>query len=171
MWKMLTIALALAGPAQAEYGMTLTPDWEFVADTVMGGVSTGTVTQQDVAGRPAVRLTGDVSTANDGGFIQMAADVGPPPNGARGIAFDVLGNGETYELRLRTTALTRPWQSFRAPFVAPSVWTEVRLDFSELEPHKTEAEFDPTELRRIGLVAVGRDFRADLAVANLRFIE
>ena len=30
--------------------MDLNPDWEYVADTVMGGVSTGAVTREDVAG-------------------------------------------------------------------------------------------------------------------------
>ncbi|MEM9796312.1 MAG: CIA30 family protein [Pseudomonadota bacterium] len=152
----------------------LAPDWEYVADTVMGGVSRGRLTQETIAGRPAARLTGAVSLENDGGFVQMAfdlsADGGPiDASSWHGIDMDVFGNGETYELRLRTTRLTRPWQSFRAPFVAPAEWTTIRVPFATLDAHRTEADFDPAELRRIGIVAIGREFAADVAVSDIRF--
>lgn len=153
--------------------MELTPDWAFVADTVMGGVSTGQVRFEQVAGRMAHRLTGRVSLDNNGGFVQMADDLAPPgavldAHAWRGIAFDSFGNGEAYEMRLRTDAITRPWQSFRAEFTAPPAWTEQRLPFDSFEAHRTEAAFDPARLRRVGLLAIGREFDADIAVANLR---
>jgi len=37
------------------------------------------------------------------------------------------------------------------------------------EPHRLETPLDVTRLRRIGLVAIGRAFFADLAVARLAF--
>lgn len=152
--------------------MDLTPDWQFVADTVMGGVSTGQFAREQVAGRAALRLTGRVSLDNNGGFIQMAGDLAPPgtlldASGWTGIGFDSFGNGETYELRLRTDALTRVWQSFRAPFTAPPAWTPQRIAFDAFEAHRTEAGFDPARLRRIGILAIGRAMSADVAIAGL----
>jgi hypothetical protein len=170
----LAVALFLAAPLQAqEAALDLDPDWTYVADTVMGGVSRGGLTREDVEGRPATRLTGRVSLDNDGGFLQIAADLGPDGRPVdlsawTGLEVDVLGNGESYELRLRTTDLTRPWQSYRAPFVAPPTWTTIRLPLAALEAHRTDAPFDPTAVRRVGLLAIGRAFDADLAVAALR---
>jgi len=146
--------------------------WEYVADTVMGGVSSGGLARERVAGRPANRLTGRVSLDNDGGFIQMALDLGPDggavdARGWSGIALEVFGNGETYNLHLRTADVTRPWQSYRASFTAPPEWTKLTLPFADLTPHRIDAPFDPATLRRLGLVAIGREFAADLAVARI----
>lgn len=173
---MLLIALAGAAPAPAEPRakegtMELPPRWEYVADTVMGGVSTGGIGAEVVQGRDAVRLTGRVSLENDGGFIQMALDLPGDvfdAGGWTGVELEVLGNGARYDLRLRTTDLTRPWQSYRADFAAPARWTTIRIPFVGLEPHRTDAPFDPRRLRRLGVLAVGRAFDADVAVAGIR---
>lgn len=151
--------------------MDLTPNWEFVADTVMGGVSSGRVRREDVAGRPAARLTGAVSLENNGGFVQMASDLGGGALDASdwsGVEIDVFGNGETYDLRLRTDDLTRPWQSYRTEFTAGPAWETLRLPFDVFEANKTEAAFDPARLRRVGVLAVGRVMQADVAVGGLR---
>lgn len=129
--------------------------------------------REHVAGREAHRLTGRVSLENNGGFVQMADDLAPEgavldASGWRGLAFDSFGNGEVYEMRLRTDAITRPWQSFRAEFTAPAAWTEQILPFEAFKAHRTEAAFDPARLRRVGILAIGRVFEADIAVANLR---
>ena len=153
--------------------MELALDWEFVADTVMGGVSQGRIRTVTRAGRAAMALTGRVSLENDGGFVQMAADLVPgggafDANGYAGIEIDVCGNGETYDLRLRTTDLTRPWQSYRVDFVAPADWVTHRFAFADFEAHRTDVPFDPTGLRRLGIVAIGHAFDADVAVAAVR---
>ena len=168
--KALLASLALTTPTFAEDAMPTTPDWRFEADTVMGGVSTGRIARETVAGREATRLTGDVSLENDGGFVQMNFDVTDDVSGASGIAFDVYGNGETYELRARTDDLDRPWQSFRASFTAPAAWTTVEIAFDDLEPHRTDATFDKARLKRIGIVAIGRAFAVDVAVSEVRFL-
>ncbi|MEJ6397397.1 CIA30 family protein [Yoonia sp. 208BN28-4] len=142
-------------------------NWEFVADTVMGGVSSGQITQEQVAGRAATRLTGDVSLDNNGGFIQMAADLRDDVSAWTGIAIDVIGNEEDYDVRLRTDQLSRPWQSFRTGFQAPAQWTTIRFPFATFESNNTEARFDPAQLRRIGILAVGEVMEADIAVAQV----
>ena len=155
-------------------GQMITPIWEFVADKVMGGRSTGQIVETRIDGRDAMRLEGEVSLENDGGFIQMATDLsrnGEPLDATAfaGIEIDVQGNDESYELRIRTTDLTRPWQSYRHTFTASPEWRTVRIAFEELEAYRTDAPFDPARLRRLGIVAIGRVFQADVAVAGLRF--
>ena len=173
--RRVVVAGLLAVPFAAngqERTLELAPDWEFVADRVMGGVSRGQITPERLDGRSAMRLTGKVSLENNGGFIQMAFDLNRgaafDASGWTGIELDVRGNGETYEVRLRTDALTRPWQSFRAAFTAPRDWETVQLPFERFEAHKTEAVFDPARLRRVGVLAIGRVFDADVAVAAVR---
>ena len=148
----------------------LTPDWEYVADTVMGGVSTGGLSVETYQDRQATVLRGEVSLDNNGGFVQIAADLNPDgslydASTWDGIALEICGNDAAYDFRLRTDALSRPWQSFRTDFIAPDTWQTVRLPFAEVTPHKTDAAFDPARLRRIGILAIGREMRAEIAVA------
>lgn len=150
----------------------LTPDWEYVADTVMGGVSTGGLSVETYQDRQATVLRGEVSLDNNGGFVQIAADLNPDgslydASAWHGIALEICGNDAAYDFRLRTDALNRPWQSFRTDFIAPDTWQTVRLPFAEVTPHKTDAQFDPARLRRIGILAIGREMRAEIAVASV----
>ncbi len=147
--------------------------WALLTDTVMGGVSQGRLEATTIDGRPCLRMSGLVRLENDGGFIQMALDLtadGGPIDAAAwtGLALDLRGNGEAYGLHLRTTVVTRPWQSYRQTFVAPARWTTIRLPYAGFTPHRLDAPFDPRQLRRLGLVAIGRAFAADLAMSGLR---
>lgn len=153
--------------------MELYPNWEYVADVVMGGLSRGGRTTEVFCGRNADVLRGDVSLDNNGGFVQIACDLCADgtmfdASGWTGLELDVCGNGEHYDIRLRTDQLTRPWQSFRAEFVASGDWQSIRLPFDDFVPHRTDAAFDPARLKRIGLLAIGRAFRAEVAIAGLR---
>ena len=49
--------------------------WRLVTDGVMGGVSSGRLDVGEIGGRSCLRLRGEVSTANNGGFIQAALDL------------------------------------------------------------------------------------------------
>jgi hypothetical protein len=149
--------------------------WRLLTDQVMGGVSKGTMTREAVAGRAAIRMRGDVSLENNGGFVQIALDlslggkgIDASPRG--GIELDVFGNGEEYGFHLRTDALTRPWQSYRQTFMAYPEWRTVQLQFGSFLPHRTEVPLDTHRLRRIGLIAIGRPFTSDIALAGVRFI-
>lgn len=149
-------------------------DWEVIADRVMGGVSNGTMHREVVRGRDAIRMQGDVSLDNNGGFLQIALNLAPDGSAidARqwtGIEIDVIGNDESYNLHLRTADVTRPWQSYRQSFVPTPDWQTVRLPFAGFEAHRIDTPLDLSTLRRIGLVAIGRAFHADIAVAGVRF--
>ena len=148
--------------------------WACLTDGVMGGVSEGRLRPAQLAGRAALHLTGEVRLENNGGFVQMALDLAPgggvlDASAWTGIAVTVRGNGAGYGLHLRTDRVTRPWQSWRQGFVAPEEWSELRLPFVGFAAHRIDAPLEPRRLRRLGLVAIGRAFRADLALADLRF--
>ena len=149
-------------------GMTQDIRFSLVSDTVMGGRSSGTLTRETVQDREAWRLQGTVSLENNGGFIQMATDV-PEASGFTGIELSATGNGETYNIHLRTSDLTRPWQSYRQSFIAGPEWETHRIPFADFAPHRTEAPLDLSRLRRIGIVAIGREFEADVSIADVAF--
>jgi hypothetical protein len=141
----------------------------------MGGISKGVMGREVVASRAAIRVRGDVSLENNGGFVQAALDLSPTgdvvdASGWDGIAIDVFGNGEDYGVHLRTDYLARPWQSYRQNFTASADWRTVVLRFSTFVPYRTDVPLDTRRLRRIGLVAIGRAFRCDLAIGGLRYI-
>jgi hypothetical protein len=147
--------------------------WRLVTDQVMGGVSNGRLERRDVGGRPALCVSGDVSLANNGGFVQATLDFaasGYVDAGTfSGVRLVVRGNGERYNVHLKTAATTMPWQSYRAGFRADDTWREVRLPFDDFTPHRLVPALDRTRLKRLGLVAIGREMRADLCVAELGF--
>ena len=81
--------------------------WQYVSDRVMGGVSDGQVTLEQDGEMYFARLTGNVSTKNNGGFIQVRANVSfanseKDGNNLQGIRLNVRGNGETYYIHIRT---------------------------------------------------------------------
>ncbi len=146
--------------------------WQMITDRVMGGVSSGSLQRETVADRPALRLRGTVSLENNGGFVQMALDL--TPNGAAvdlsaydGFELEVQGNGETYGLHLRTSDTVRPWQSYRQTFRAGDAWQTLTLPFCGFKSHRLDAPLDLTQARRIGLIAIGRAFTADLSLARI----
>jgi Complex I intermediate-associated protein 30 (CIA30) len=150
-------------------------NWQLLTDQVMGGVSKGTMVRDAIGGRSAIRMCGDVSLENNGGFVQIALDLSPDggvvdASAWSGIELDVFGNGEEYGVHLRTHALTRPWQSYRQTFKADAEWRTVQLPFDRFAPHRTDILLDTHRLRRIGVVAIGRAFSADLALGGLRFM-
>lgn len=152
---------------------TLGSTWRVVTDNVMGGVSSGEIALKTVDNRACVCLKGDVSLENRGGFIQAALDiedtVAADASGYAGILLEVYGNDEEYNLHLRTDDVWLPWQSYRATFSAPSQWQTVRLPFLEFDSYRIGRKLDLKHIERIGLVAIGRAFTADLCISRLEF--
>jgi hypothetical protein len=148
--------------------------WRAVSDQVMGGISEASVAYDVIDGRVCLHLTGDVHLENDGGFIQAALDLAPSgdtldASDYTGVRLSVRGNSEKYSVHLRTPENVRPWQSYRAHFIAGVDWETIDLPFETFKPYRLEAPLDITRCRRIGLVAIGRAFHADLAVSKLGF--
>jgi len=146
-------------------------NWRCVSDTVMGGVSAGTLIPTETEGRHCLRLTGQVSLENNGGFVQASLDLNPygllDASDYAGIEIDVYGNGETYNLHLRTDDTRIVWQSYRASFQAIPNWQTLRLRFDAFQPHRIDRALDTNKLRRLGIVAIGREMQADISIGCL----
>jgi len=144
--------------------------WQYVSDQVMGGVSVGGAQLGSDGDIAYARLKGEVSTANNGGFIQirrgLTAALGAD---STGIALSVRGNGETYYVHLRTPETRRPWQYFQASFPTTDHWTTVTIPWSAFAPNGRGliGPLRPEDVRSIGIVAYGRDHAADLSIADI----
>jgi hypothetical protein len=86
-----------------------------------------------------------------------------------GVQLEVFGNGEAYNVHLRTGDVWLPWQAYRASFEAPAGWHTLRLPFSAFSGYRIFSTLDLTQLERIAIVAIGRAFEADLCLASLAF--
>ena len=74
--------------------------WYVVNDSVMGGVSNSEVTQT----QESLLFTGNVSLDNNGGFASIRTALNTQSQNTKGITLRVKGDGQTYQLRLRTTS-------------------------------------------------------------------
>jgi hypothetical protein len=141
----------------------------------MGGVSDGRMAIRERAGRRALCLSGTVSLANNGGFLQVNLDLSPTgpldASAFAGVRILVRGNGEGYHLHLKTDATRLPWQSYRGAFVATDAWQEVRIPFEELTPYRLDRPLDVRRLRRLGIVAIGKAMEADVCIAEIGLYE
>lgn len=148
--------------------------WRMFTDQVMGGISTAEWNYETIDGRRCVQLRGDVSVANNGGFVQIALPLtrdGWPFDASsfKGVRLWARGNGEAYNIHLRSSDSRLPWQYYGAEFVADSGWQKFDIPFSDFVPESLEAELRPDRLVRIAVVAIKKEFKADIAVARLEF--
>lgn len=152
---------------------TLGGQWQLVSDQVMGGVSAGKMLVTEKAGRKCLQLQGKVSTENNGGFLQLALDLNQgdtfDASAFTGIEIDVWGNNESYNLHLRTKNLWFPWQAYRASFIATPQWQTMKIPFTEFKGYKTSKRLNLRKFKRIGLVAIGKDYQADVCLGGIRF--
>ncbi len=159
--------------ASGNLSSNLGTQWRLVTDQVMGGVSNGNLTLDSYKGRNCLRMSGDVSTDNNGGFVQIALDLtkDKPFDASAyiGVELSVSGNNERYNVHFRTTDLWLPWQSYRFSFKATPEWQTIRISFADLETHRTTTKFHKDKLKRMGLVGIGRDFKAALCVESIKF--
>jgi len=154
------------------YRSNLGTEWQLVTDQVMGGVSDGELTLDNYNKRNCLRMRGDVSTENNGGFVQIALPMSEQDDfdatDYTGIELEVAGNNEPYNIHIRTSGLWFPWQSYRFTFQATTDWNTLRFPFTEIKPYKTNKSFQQHRLMRIGMVGIGRDFQASLCVASVK---
>lgn len=147
--------------------------WRFFTDGVMGGVSSGRVTFLREEGAVFARMTGLVSTQNNGGFIQMRTDLAERvPDTVRGVRLVARGNDQTYFVHLRTAGTVLPWQYYQARFEVTQEWREVWLPLDSFAPSGRLLRSVPAadSIRSIAIVAYGRDHEAliDLREVGLR---
>lgn len=148
--------------------------WKQYTDQVMGGVSTASYAFEVIDGKRCIRLQGNVSLKNRGGFVQVAL-----PLRQNGRAFDatqftgirlwVKGNGETYYVHLRSSKTWLPWQYYEAPFFADDQWQKVEIPFAQFNPQSLKSALNPKKLKRLAVVGAKKAFKADIAVSRIEF--
>ncbi|MEP1201624.1 CIA30 family protein [Tateyamaria sp.] len=146
--------------------------WRFFADTVMGGVSSGQVAFERDGEAAFARMTGIVSTANNGGFIQIRTELPDAvPAGTVGVRLIVRGNDQKYFVHLRTSGTVLPWQYYQAGFDVSGTWAEIRLPFAAFEASGSMLRTVPRadSLRSVGIVAYGRDHDAEIDIREVGF--
>ena len=147
--------------------------WNFVTDQVMGGVSTGKFIVEEVDGMKCYRMTGNVSTKNNGGFIQIRTKLSPEINSKdfNGVYIKVYGNEKSYNLHLRTGLTLAPWQYYSYTFTTTKNWIEIRAPLKEF---KKSNFYQPKSIlgqniKSIGLVAGFDNFKSDICLGEIGF--
>ena len=145
--------------------------WRLVTDNVMGGLSQGRLITELVKERRCLHMQGDVKLDNNGGFVQMALNLPKDKidniTSYTGLVFETYGNGESYNIHLRTSNLWLPWQSYRSSFIAPAEWKTFHIPFTDFQSYRTSKTLKVEKIERIGVVAIGREFTADLCLGNI----
>ena len=160
-------------------------EWKYQSDQVMGGVSEGDASLVQDGDMFFFRLTGDVSTRNNGGFVQFRSKVSlfnkpemfqlihnADKNGQEleGVRLNVRGNGERYHVMIRTYSTWSPSDYYYHTFDTSPDWQQVDLPFSEFRRSKSgEMDLGADQMRDFAVVAYGRDFKSDVSVSNISF--
>ena len=148
--------------------------WVFFTDRVMGGVSSGSLKLVEEEGDKFYKMTGDVSTKNNGGFIQFRADLrglNLNENDYEGLRLLVRGNGENYNIHIRTAMTFMPWQYYSVEFKTSPNWNEIIIPFSNFKRSNfyQPRGFKSKDIATLGIVAYGRDYKADIDLAKIEF--
>ena len=150
--------------------------WQTFTDRVMGGVSDGKARYETLDGKRCLRLQGEVSLENRGGFVQAAMPLVKAAGafdagGFEGIRLWVKGNGRRYYIHLRTEDTRLPWQYYAAGFDAGATWEKVDIPFSAFAGENLRPALDRRKLKRLAIVAAKEAFTADVAVARIEFYQ
>ena len=149
--------------------------WQYVSDRVMGGVSDGKVILEQDGEMYYVRLTGNVSTRNNGGFIQLRSGISfanseKDGKNLQGVRLNVRGNGETYDIHIITNDRAYYGDYYSATFQADSDWKMIDLPFNKFERKRyNTSKLDAKNIRSFSITAYGRDFTSDVAVSTIEF--
>ena len=146
-------------------------DWVFFSDQVMGGKSEGKAKVFADGDHQFIRLQGNVTTANNGGFIQIRSPVSGLKEELKGVALKIRGNGEKYYVFIRTAGTMLPWQYYKADFSSKKEWSEIKLEFNKFVRSSAwlNKKIKPESIKSIGIVAFGRDHNALIDVASMQF--
>tara|TARA_Y100000591_G_C21564880_1_gene560459 strand:+ start:40 stop:606 length:567 start_codon:yes stop_codon:yes gene_type:complete len=146
--------------------------WRYIADDVMGGVSQGQVDFETINGSNVAILRGNVSTENNGGFIQIRRDLkNINLNEAQYVNIIARGNNQKYFIFLRTTGTILPWQYYSSEFEVTDEFEEFILPIDEFKKSGVLmiGKVNPKNITSIGIVAFGRDHQAELYVRKIEF--
>ncbi len=150
--------------------------WQYISDQTMGGISEGQAILEKGEDMLFARLTGNVSTANNGGFIQIRTtfsfiDLINSGKNLLGVRLNTKGNGETYHIFIRTSEDRSYRDFYSATFTANDNWEIIDLPFNKFKHRYSNKSLDGNDIRTFGIVAYGRDFFADVSVSEISFYD
>ena len=150
--------------------------WQYISDQTMGGVSDGQAILDKDGDMIFARLTGNVSTANNGGFIQIRTnfsfvDLINTNKDLKGVLLNTKGNGETYHIFIRTSEDRSYRDFYSATFTANDKWEIVDLPFTKFKHRYSNRSLDGNDIRTFGIVAYGRNFYSDVSVSEISFYD
>ena len=148
--------------------------WQFISDQVMGGVSSGKVEFLSDNNNFYARLTGNVSTENKGGFIQIRRKLEKLSlRRAKFIKIIAKGNNQNYFVHLRTSGTLLPWQYYQISFKVDNDFKIFKLPINEFKRSSIflSKQINPENITSVGVVAFGRDHTADIYIKEINFIE
>lgn len=146
--------------------------WLFISDQVMGGVSSGKVEFISINNSLHARMTGNVSTKNKGGFIQVRRKL---ENlnlvGSKFIEIIAKGNNQNYFIHLRTSGTFLPWQYYQISFKVLNNFKTFKLPINEFKRSSVflSKNINPKNITSIGIVAFGKDHTADIYIKEINF--
>ena len=151
--------------------------WQFFTDGVMGGMSSGKVKIKKVEGITCYHMTGNVTTENNGGFIQMRVRIKPPiqfpiqSNDYEGIYLKTYGNNYKYAVHIRTPYTKLPWQYYSLKSVANRNWKIIKLPFDDFKKsnfYQTKS-LSYNNIVTLGIVAGFDNFQSDICISEIGF--
>ena len=150
--------------------------WQYISDQTMGGISNGQAILDKDGDILFARLMGNVSTANNGGFIQIRTtfsfiDLINSNKNLLGVRLNTKGNGETYHIFIRTSEDRSYRDFYSATFIANDNWEIVDLPFTKFKHRYSNKSLDGNDIRSFGVVAYGRDFFSDVSVSEISFYD
>lgn len=148
-------SVSTAQPVNIEFDAGVA-GWRTVLDGVMGGRSTGRVSQPEAG---ILRFSGELSLENNGGFSQTQTAV---PEGsfkdAVGIEARVRGDGRTYQFDVRCSDVRMMAGSFQTKFeTVAGEWVTVRMPFEQFRlfsfgrPVSNAPRLTPARVESIGV--------------------
>lgn len=148
--------------------------WEGFTDQVMGGISEQSVIRLKENDDYFIRMTGDVSLENSGGFIQIRLKLSGPlrvfdASEYKGIRLKIRGREKGYYIFLRTSSTILPWKFYKSEILLDREWTTLSLpweSFSEGD-YGSLGKFSPSKLKSLALVAYGEAFRAEVDLTEI----
>ena len=169
-----TIVYSKEGEVRISFSEENAQHWQYISDQTMGGISNGQAVLEKEEDMFFARLIGKVSTANNGGFIQLRSTLSfinlvDDNKILKGVRLKTRGNGETYHIFIRTSESRSYRDFFSTTFIANDNWEIIDLPFVKFKHRYSNKSLDGNDIRTFGIVAYGRDFFSDVSVSDIIF--
>ena len=148
--------------------------WQYISDRTMGGISDGQAVLDQDGDFFFARLIGNVSIANNGGFIQLRSNLSfinfeEIGEKIKGIRLNVRGNGEIYHIFIRDNQTRSYSDYYSATFKTNNKWEIVELPLTQFKNRFSNRVLDGSDIKTFAIVAYGREFISDVSVSKIIF--